>query len=298
MLWSNVLAEIDRVRGRTDNFYVVQRDAAGNVINVRADDLKALTDAGDSIDDALRVVGRNGEVRYVSRTEYRNATGRIASGGGIRSFASEGRTSADGLYGTGDIDNSVRQPDSRRGGDRGADVVQPPIPSADGRAIAASGNNPRDIDGDGIPNEIDADIDGDRIANPADRDMDGDGIPNVIDPTPRGESGPTTGQPIDPGRPIDPTTGQPVDPATGRPIDPATGRPIDPATGRPIDPATGRPIDPATGRPIDPATGRPIDPATGRPHRPGHRTPHRPSHRTPHRPGHRTPHRPGHRTPH
>jgi hypothetical protein len=40
---------------------------------------------------------------------------------------------------------------------------------------------PQDIDGDGIPNEVDPDIDGDGIPNNLDNDIDGDGVPNLID---------------------------------------------------------------------------------------------------------------------
>ncbi len=39
-----------------------------------------------------------------------------------------------------------------------------------------------DMDGDGIPNEIDSDVDGDRILNENDSDDDGDAIPDDIDP--------------------------------------------------------------------------------------------------------------------
>lgn len=40
---------------------------------------------------------------------------------------------------------------------------------------------PKDIDGDGIPNNLDNDIDGDNISNNIDPDIDGDGILNSID---------------------------------------------------------------------------------------------------------------------
>ncbi len=43
-----------------------------------------------------------------------------------------------------------------------------------------------DIDGDGIPNNLDPDMDGDGIPNDKDPDIDGDGIPNGEDPTPNG----------------------------------------------------------------------------------------------------------------
>ena len=39
-----------------------------------------------------------------------------------------------------------------------------------------------DVDGDGVPNDIDPDIDGDGIPNDQDPDMDGDGVPNGQDP--------------------------------------------------------------------------------------------------------------------
>jgi hypothetical protein len=45
---------------------------------------------------------------------------------------------------------------------------------------------PGDIDGDGIPDELDDDMDGDGIPNDVDDDMDGDGIPNEIDPDSNG----------------------------------------------------------------------------------------------------------------
>jgi hypothetical protein len=41
-----------------------------------------------------------------------------------------------------------------------------------------------DVDGDGIPNNVDPDIDGDGIPNGLDPDIDGDGIPNAQDPNP------------------------------------------------------------------------------------------------------------------
>lgn len=44
-----------------------------------------------------------------------------------------------------------------------------------------------DIDGDGIPNEIDPDVDGDGEPNKTDKDIDGDGIPNGHDPDADGD---------------------------------------------------------------------------------------------------------------
>ena len=41
--------------------------------------------------------------------------------------------------------------------------------------------DPDDIDGDGIPNEIDEDLDGDNIPNTIDADIDGDGLPNLVE---------------------------------------------------------------------------------------------------------------------
>jgi|GEM_PF-3552897 len=46
-----------------------------------------------------------------------------------------------------------------------------------------------DLDGDGIPNEIDDDIDGDDILNEDDDDIDGDGISNGQDSSPNGSGG-------------------------------------------------------------------------------------------------------------
>lgn len=46
--------------------------------------------------------------------------------------------------------------------------------------------DPTDIDGDGVPNDIDSDIDGDGTPDDGDDDIDGDGILNVNDPTPLG----------------------------------------------------------------------------------------------------------------
>jgi hypothetical protein len=43
---------------------------------------------------------------------------------------------------------------------------------------------PGDLDGDGIPDNVDADIDGDGRPNGVDPDIDGDGIPNEYDPNP------------------------------------------------------------------------------------------------------------------
>ena len=45
-----------------------------------------------------------------------------------------------------------------------------------------------DLDGDGIPNDIDDDIDGDGVSNDIDDDIDGDGIPNNSDNTPFGDN--------------------------------------------------------------------------------------------------------------
>jgi hypothetical protein len=43
---------------------------------------------------------------------------------------------------------------------------------------------PGDLDGDGIPDDVDSDIDGDGRPNGVDPDIDEDGIPNEIDPNP------------------------------------------------------------------------------------------------------------------
>ena len=69
VLRSNALAGIDSARGRTDNFYVAHRDADGNLVSVRKADIDALEEAGETLDDAIRIRTSSGDVRYIGRGE-------------------------------------------------------------------------------------------------------------------------------------------------------------------------------------------------------------------------------------
>jgi len=51
--------------------------------------------------------------------------------------------------------------------------------------------DPNDLDGDGLPNDVDDDIDGDGILNENDSDDDGDGIVDTLDPCPSGPCDPS-----------------------------------------------------------------------------------------------------------
>ena len=76
----NVLAEVDRLRGRTETFYVTHQNADGTIEVLRKADMDALVAAGVSLDDALRVRTRAGETRFIVRSQWDSSVRRVSPG--------------------------------------------------------------------------------------------------------------------------------------------------------------------------------------------------------------------------
>ena len=75
----NVLAEVDRLRGRTETFYVAHQNADGTIVVLRKADMDALAAAGVSLDDALRVRTRAGETRFIAPSQWDSAVRRFST---------------------------------------------------------------------------------------------------------------------------------------------------------------------------------------------------------------------------
>ena len=75
----NVLAEVDRLRGRTETFYVAHQKADGTIEVLRKADMDALAAAGVSLDDALRVRTRAGETRFIAPIQWDSAVRRFST---------------------------------------------------------------------------------------------------------------------------------------------------------------------------------------------------------------------------
>ena len=80
VLRDNVLAEVDRLRGRTETFYVTHQNADGTIEVLRKADMDALAAEGVSLDDALRVRTRAGETRFIARSQWDSAVRRVSPG--------------------------------------------------------------------------------------------------------------------------------------------------------------------------------------------------------------------------
>ena len=76
----NVLAEVDRLRGRTETFYVAHQNADGTIGVLRKADMDALAAEGVSLDDVLRVRTRTGETRFIARSQWDSAVRRFSTG--------------------------------------------------------------------------------------------------------------------------------------------------------------------------------------------------------------------------
>ena len=75
----NVLAEVDRLRGRTETFYVAHQNADGTIEVLRKADMAALAAEGVSLDDALRVRTRAGETRFIAPSQWDSAVRRFST---------------------------------------------------------------------------------------------------------------------------------------------------------------------------------------------------------------------------
>ena len=75
----NVLAEVDRLRGRTETFYVAHQNADGTIEVLRKADMAALAAEGVSLDDALRVRTRAGETRFIAPSQWDSAVRRYST---------------------------------------------------------------------------------------------------------------------------------------------------------------------------------------------------------------------------
>ena len=154
VLRSNVLAAIDNARGHTDNFYVVQRDADGVQQVFRQSDLDELERQGVDLGDALRVEGRFGENRLISRREWVQSAQSIGRGlgHGNRSTGQDLGRGTENIGGSRGISDS--RIDSRGNIDgralwngnvdgRGLTQPTPPVSTPEARLRHQSGPDPR-----------------------------------------------------------------------------------------------------------------------------------------------------------